>query len=368
MTHKNKILFLLHIPPPVHGSSMMGGYIKQSSVINTTFDATYIDLGTSKTIDQIGKKPLSKITGYFKIILATLKQLIRNKPDLAYVAITAKGIGFYKDFIIALLIKSFGVQLVLHYHNKGVKDKQDKIIDNILYGIVFKNTKVILLSKNLYQDVQNYVSLDHVFYCPNGIPIVKDMDTLNVKQSSIPNILFLSNLIESKGVYVLLEALSLLKAKNLKFTCNFVGGEGDVSAKQFNKSIADLNLQDCVYYLGKKYDEAKRIAFCNSNIFVLPSLNETFGLVNLEAMMFGLPIISTNEGGIPDIVIDNKTGFIIEKNNVLQLADKLEFLLLNPEIAKQMGQLGKDRFLEKYTIDKFESNLASILNSILKSN
>lgn len=367
---KNKILFLLHIPPPVHGSSMMGGYVKQSSIINNAFDTTYIDLGTSKTIDQIGKKPLSKISGYFKIILATLKQLIRNKPDVAYVAITAKGIGFYKDFIIALLIKSFGVQLVLHFHNKGVKDKQDKIIDNILYGIVFKNTKVILLSKNLYPDVQNYVSLDHVFYCPNGIPIVKDMDTLNVKQSSIPNILFLSNLIESKGVYILLEALSLLKAKNLKFTCNFVGGEGDVSAKQFNKRTTDLNLQDCVYYLGKKYNNDKTEIFQNASIFAFPTFyhNETFGLVNLEAMMFGLPVISTNEGGIPDIVIDNKTGFIIEKNNVLQLADKLEFLLLNPGIAKQMGQLGKDRFLEKYTIDKFESNLASILNSILKSN
>ena len=59
---KSKILFILHLPPPVHGSSMVGQYIKDSKVvINTSFDAQYINLSTSKTIDEIGKNPLLKL-------------------------------------------------------------------------------------------------------------------------------------------------------------------------------------------------------------------------------------------------------------------------------------------------------------------
>lgn len=367
---KNKILFILHVPPPVHGSSMMGGYVKESTIINKAFDATYINLGTSKSIDEIGKKPLSKIVNYLKIILKTLKCLMRQKPDLAYLAITAKGIGFYKDFVVALLIKSFGVPLVLHFHNKGVKDNQDKTIDNILYKIVFKNTHVILLSKHLYSDVQKYVPTANVFYCPNGIPIIDNDEASNIETNNIPSLLFLSNLIASKGVYVLLDALYLLKNKKIKFKCNFVGGEGDVSSAQFNKRINELNIQDSVFYLGKKYEKAKIEIYKNSSVFVFPTFyhNETFGLVNIEAMMFGLPVISTNEGGIPDIVVDNETGFIVKKNNVEQLAEKIEFLLLNPKVAKQMGERGKTRFLNKFTLDKFETNLSDILTRIVHSN
>ena len=58
---KPKILFILHLPPPVHGSSMVGQYIKDSKIINTSFVAQYINLSTSKTVDEIGKYPILKI-------------------------------------------------------------------------------------------------------------------------------------------------------------------------------------------------------------------------------------------------------------------------------------------------------------------
>ena len=60
MLNQRKILFILHLPPPVHGSSMVGKYIKDSKNINTSFDAQYINLSTSKTVDEIGKNPFIK--------------------------------------------------------------------------------------------------------------------------------------------------------------------------------------------------------------------------------------------------------------------------------------------------------------------
>ena len=185
-------------------------------------------------------------------------------------------------------------------------------------------------------------------------------------KNDVPQILFLSNLIKSKGVFILLEALKLLKKKGVQFYCNLVGGEGDITNQNLLDKINKLDLADAIKYHGKKYDVNKFHLFNQADIFVFPTFyhNETFGLVNLEAMMFGLPIISTNEGGIPDIVKHNETGFIIEKENPMQLAEKLEVLINNPKLGKKLGKEGQIQFNKKYTLEKFETKFTDILKQI----
>ena len=89
-----------------------------------------------------------------------------------------------------------------------------------------------------------------------------------------------------------------------------------------------------------------------------------FPLVLLEAMMFGLPVISTSEGGIPDIVKNGETGFVIDKQNPNQLAEKIKWFIDNPEEASFMGEKGREHFLENYTLEIFENRLTHILNQI----
>ena len=138
---KPKILFILHLPPPVHGSSMVGKNIYDSKILNSSFDTSYINLSTSKTIDEIGKNPFLKIIRYLSILGKVILKLINFNPAIVYLSITAKGIGFYKDFPIALLVKLSGKKLVLHYHNKGVQLKQHRFFDNLFYSILFKDSK-----------------------------------------------------------------------------------------------------------------------------------------------------------------------------------------------------------------------------------
>jgi glycosyltransferase involved in cell wall biosynthesis len=361
-----KLLFILHLPPPVHGSAMVGQYIKDSKIINNSFETNFINLSTSKTVDEIGKKPFVKIGRYFKVLLQIIISLIKYNPKIVYLAINAKGIGFYKDFPIALLAKFFGKKLVLHYHNKGVCKNQHKYFDNLFYHFLFTNTKVILLSKRLYKDVSKYVKKEDVYYCPNGIPVINFKKEISINKNSVPQLLFLSNLIESKGVYVLLEALKILKNKGLQFNCNLVGGEGDISIAQLNQKIKNLELKNYVTYLGKKYDEDKYDVFQSSHYFVFPTYyhNECFPIVLLEAIMFGLPIISTGEGGIADIVKNGETGFIVDKQNPNLLAKKLKWFINNPEEASFMGEKGHKHFLKNYSLRVFEKKLAYILSQI----
>lgn len=358
-----KILFLLHYPPPVHGSSIVGGQIKESKKINSSFKTRYVNIGTSKNLSQIKKKPISKALPYLRIITNYLIQLAKFKPEVIYIAVTVTGVGFYKDFFFVCIAKILRKKVVLHLHNKGIVNRQEHIIDNFLYRITFNQSKIILLSEILYRDVKKYVKKSDVFICPNGIPkiYVKDKTRLD---SQSPQLLFLSNLIRSKGIFTFLRALEILKKNNVEFYAKIAGNEADISKEQLKQKIFQLGLNDLVVYVGPKYHNDKHKLMIESDIFIFPTYYETFGLVNLEAMMFKLPVISTFEGGIPDVVINGETGLLVQKRNHIELCSKLEWMINNPKKAKKMGIAGFERFKKKYTLDVFENTMVNVLKKL----
>ena len=88
-------------------------------------------------------------------------------------------------------------------------------------------------------------------------------------------------------------------------------------------------------------------------------------MVILEAMQQGLACISTREGGIPDIIIDDVTGFLIDKKDEKALTDKLIYLIEHPDLCTAMGKAGKERFLKEFTLESFEERLVTILNDCI---
>lgn len=294
---------------------MVGKYIHDSKLINEKFDSHYINLTTAKSLQDIGKGGLKKI---LKLLCRIVENLKKLKPQLVYVTPNACGGAFYKDFIVVQLIKLLGYKVVVHYHNKGVATRQDKWLDDKLYRRFFKDLKVILLAEALYQDVKKYVKREDVFICPNGIPATLGDASVAERYNAVHRLLFLSNLLETKGVYVLLDALTILKERGYSFICDFVGGETtEIDIKKFSEEVEKRGLSEFAIYLGKKYGEEKNEEYAKSDIFVFPTFypNECFPLVLLEAMQQGLPCISTNEGGIASIIDDGKTGFLVEKQN-----------------------------------------------------
>ena len=122
-------------------------------------------------------------------------------------------------------------------------------------------------------------------------------------------------------------------------------------------TIDRQGLNSVVHYLGPKYGEEKAIFFLKADIFVLPTEFECFPLVILEAMQYGLPIVSTFEGAIPEIVEDNSSGFLVKKNDSLELASKLTKLIINKELRTSFGKRSRFIYDNKYRLKTFESNL-----------
>lgn len=387
---KPKILFIMHMPPPVHGAAMVGQFIHDSESINESFDCHYVNMAVATRLEDVGKGGWHKIKGVWKKMMEVRKAVRDVSPDLVYITPNSAGAPFYKDFITVMMLKMMRQRIVMHFHNKGVATRQNRRLDNWLYRRYFKNVKLILLANALYEDVKKYVKREDVFVCPNAIPeinlatdcIVSKFKTNATAKSptenGTPHILWLTNIMKTKGIMEFLSALKMLIDKGVKFQVDFVGGlTKEMTGDEFDTSLTMNGLNGCCAYHGPKYGDEKYAFFRNADIFVLPSYTEALPVSILEAMQFGVPVVASNVGGVSAEVEDGVTGFLIGGQQPIMLntfrpdaheiVDKLEKLLNDADLRHQMGKAGREKFEKEFTLEVFEKRMKEILSGMLNA-
>lgn len=377
---KKRVLFVMHMPPPVHGASLIGKYIRSSELLNKNYDCRYVNMTTAKSLEDIGKGGIKKYLVFFKMLIKSYKAIKSFRPDAIYVTPNSACGPFYKDFFVVQLLKLWkkkSTQLIMHFHNKGVKTRQDFWKDNWMYRHFFRNTKLILLAEPLYEDVCKYVKREDVKICPNGIPELIDENVeVKHKTNRVPHILWLSNIMKTKGVMEYLDALQILKSRKLKFQADFVGGPTmEIGIEEFLSELTLHNLDDCTDYLGVKFGLGKSECYMNSDIFVLPSYTEAFPLTVLEAMSCKIPVVASNVGGVSLEIIDGETGLLIGGNkpimrndfrpSAVELADKLELLIKDKSIRDAMGEAAYKHYVKNFNLEAFERNFVDTMDSLL---
>ena len=364
---KNKILLFIKIPPPYTGVTYINDFISNRSKINNNFNVRSIKMSYSKNIRELGKINYFK---FFKVIIYSIK-LIRElfvfHPNLVYFQISHTRIAFLRDLFYITLIKMFNVKILYHLHGTGINiiAKRSAIMKR-LYKYTFKNSNVICLSPLLLYDIKS-VYKGKPYILPNGVK-KQCIELNNNEPNKIFNIIFLANLIKSKGVLDLLDAIEILKNSENNFKLSIIGGEGDIIFSKLRDEINVRNLDNFVEYLGPKYGKDKYKLLQNADVFCYPTHKDAFPLVILEAMQAGIPVIATREGAIPEIVDNGVTGFIVDKNSPEKVAEKLVTLIKNPELLIKMKMSGRNLFLRNYTLEKFDMNMLKIFNHIIREN
>jgi len=157
----------------------------------------------------------------------------------------------------------------------------------------------------------------------------------------------------TKGIKILLEASKIVQSK-MDSELLIVGSGKD--EKPLKKIAEDLGIK--ALFLGERDDVAEILRVMD--VFVLPSLSEGFPVVILEAMAAGLPVVATDVGGSREVVLDGKTGFLVEPGNPDKLAEKIKELLENDEMRKKFGEAGFKRVKEKFSIDRTVDGIESL--------
>jgi len=180
-------------------------------------------------------------------------------------------------------------------------------------------------------------------------------------EPAAPTLLFVGRLVRRKGVDRLLEALATVGERPWRLEVVGFGPEREALETQ----AARLGLADRVVFLGRVPDEELVAAYGRATAFALPATlderadTEGLGVVLLEAMSHGVPVVATRRGGISDIVVNGVTGILVE-DTVPDLARGLERILADPEAARAMGEAGRRRVREAFGWDSIVDRLEAI--------
>lgn len=357
-----RLLCMMQLPPPVHGAAIVNQNVANSAWLASQFALDVLPVRVSSSMEDIRQVSARKLLRAGVTGLQLGRTLLLHRPDAVYFTLSPRGAAFYRDCIYVGIMKAFGVRRIYHLHGRGVAAQVTVRWKRLLYSWAFRGAWVIHLSPTIASDTAGVVTEEQILYVPNGVPDLGDHRAPRPLHSGPPRILYLSNMMRAKGPLVLLEACGRLKARGVAFEATFVGARSnDGCVEEFARRLVDLDLANHVRYLGPLYGPAKDALFRDHEVFALPTFDDAFPLVLLEAMQQQLPIIATTEGAISDIVQDCETGFLVPKGDPGALADSLETLIADAPLRHRMGESGRARYIEFFTLPQFERNLGAAL-------
>jgi glycosyltransferase involved in cell wall biosynthesis len=231
--------------------------------------------------------------------------------------------------------------------------------------ILFKNVtdSYISITRELEQELLDMgISNNRIIYLPNAV----DTNLFNPQGEKEENLLlFVGRVTAIKGLTVLLESL-----RHVKTPCHLViVGPADSTSysQKLMKIIEEENKRGThkIECLGNLENTDTVAWYRKASIFILPSFEEAFPVVLLEALSCGTPVIATNVGGVPEVVQNHENGLMVPPNNPLKLAESIQWLLDNESARTEMGKKGRDIVLEKFSLQANAKKLGDIYQKIM---
>lgn len=260
------------------------------------------------------------------------------------------------------IAKALNKKIIVHFHAFNVEDTIEGMYAK-QYAAFFKAAdKVLVLSNWWKKQLISNISLapDSIEVLYNPCPIV---NRDNSHHSD--NILYAGTVNERKGYKDLINAFALIADKYPSWQLS-IAGNGEIDQ---GRQLAEiLGVGDRVDFLGWISGEAKERAFQNAAIFCLPSYAEGFPMAVLDAWSYGLPVITTPVGGIPDVAIDGENMLFFNPGDVHTLSVKLEQLFSNQELRSKISEASLSFATGEFNQDTINHRLEKVYNGLLTTN
>jgi len=286
----------------------------------------------------------------FRLLFELIRLLKNEKPDVVHAHNRV-------PLIYGALARFFTKMPVLIHtrHGEEILHKPGFLWDRYNYIVAISHSaKDMLLS-------HNHIDSKKVRVIHNGIDINRFANRVFGSRKDGKFVIgVVARLDPFKDIFNLIEAFK-------KVSANFSNAElwivGDGPLKDSLKlKVKDLRLENSVKFLGWRSD----IASINSqmDIFTLPSLTEGISIALLEAMACRLPVVATNVGGNPEVVVDGETGILVSPKEPEKMAEAIVRILSDKDMAKRMGEAGRKRVEEKFSLEKMVKEYEELYESI----
>ena len=346
------------------------------TIFTTDFE---FDTGYIQSLDGFRVVPFHCIANIGMMLISPKIKKQLKKEIMDFDVIHMHDFRSYQNIIAHHYAKKYNVPYVIQAHGSVLpffqKQRLKKIFDLFFgYRILRDASKMIASTKT---EVEQYkkmgVDEDKIEIVPNGIDL-SEYENLPEKREfrrkySIREdekmILYLGRIHKIKGIDLLVETFADM-VKELDSLKLVIVGPDDGFLSTLKRQIENLKISDKILFTGLIPEKDKLGAYVDADVYVLPSVYETFPVTVLEACACGTPIIVTDRCGIANIVNDNNVGHVVEYNKD-QLQDAIFKILTNVELRRYFGESGKMLVREKYSWDIVVEQLEKIYGDIICS-
>ncbi|ULT56208.1 glycosyltransferase family 4 protein [Neobacillus drentensis] len=351
MSEKKKICMIVQNPMVKGGiAAVVNGY--RGSMLDQEFTISYVE---SYKDGRKFTKLLKSIKGYFHFA----KVLLLEKPELIHIH-SSFGPSFYRKIPFIYMASWAKKTIINHCHGADFDSfylnasKKKKILIKKVYN---KCTVIIALSDEWKERLSLIVQNDKIELIENYSRIREAAIKENVNRQRNEQILFLGEIGQRKGCYDIPAVVEKVVESfpNVKFV---LGGTGDIGSIQ--KLLREKGIEKNVIFPGWVRNKEKDRLLRESDIFFLPSYNEGMPMSILDAMGYGLPIVSTNVGGIPKIVHNGENGYVCEPGDIQAFSNAIIKILMNEEIRKKYGESSVEIVKQGYSFEGHIKRLARL--------
>lgn len=253
-------------------------------------------------------------------------------------------------------------------HNTYFTDRiliREKTREALFISIISEFSKNYLLN---FVPGENLGGKCHIVRCGVATQAIPSMEKANRRKP--PFILFVAQLAERKGALYLVKACEILAARDVRFSC-IIAGDGPEREK-LEKMVSETDIDKLVSFPGALYQEEVKKLLQTADIFALPCITSEDGDMDgipvalMEAMVMGIPVVSTHVSGIPELIRDGVSGLLVEEKDATALADSLQRLLENKELARETGENARKKITAEFDLGTNAARLASLFENYLQ--
>lgn len=359
---KKSICFVAQFPPPIHGLS---------KAIDTLYNSDIKEIYNLNQIDITNNKKF----------FSTVIKLLKDKSNLYYFTISQTKLGNIRDLIIIKLMTMKKKKVVVHLHGgyyRTMLDECGSIQRKLNLKLLSRTSASIALGDSLKYIFEGIVNEKDIYIVPNCIDDEfyisnKEFEDKvnNMKTKEKLQILYLSNFIEEKGYKELLEVAKILKkSSEYRYKVIFAGKFFEPKDEEyFNKFIEQHDLKDIVEYKGIVKGIEKKELLEESDIFFLLTRykNEGQPISIIEGMGNGLCVFTTNHAGIPDLVENNKNGFIVSYNDYDSIFSNLETISKDRNILVRIAKKNRKDVEMNFKENHYINNMKNVFSEVIKN-
>lgn len=324
---------------------------------------------------QVGGEGRSEtsVTKLVRLFLSPLQfftEVVNKKPQIVHLNTSLEQKSYWRDIAYLLIAKALGKKVIYQVHGGALPQvffKNSRFLTNILKWILLSTDVVVLLSQEELHAYQNFVRDHYLEVIPNAIEIGIDAHwKLNLSSQDKPlKLIFVGRLAEVKGIFQIIEALALVRARGRDIHLVIAGSGPDM--KRLQALVDDKNLNAYASFAGAVYGEEKDRLWREADLFVFPTYHrEGLPYAILESMAARTPPIVSPVGAIPDVMKDGVHGYFVPSRNPEALAEIIERLDDDRDLISKMGQACRERIKDYYTVTRLAEDFRNLYRNLMK--